>query len=180
MIRNVLLAALCVVVIADTGCRRSVGGWDPERLTQAEETVSTFLEKDPALRKFFDAAWGYAVFPTVAKGAVGIGGAHGKGVLFEQDEAVGGTTLTQATVGLQLGGQAYSEVIFFEDEEAINRFKTGKFEIAAQATVVAVTLGASADLAYSSGVAVVTMAKGGLMYEASIGGQKFSYDPFEK
>jgi lipid-binding SYLF domain-containing protein len=169
-----------MLVIGSIGCRRGVGGWDPERLTEAEETVGVFKQKDPELKKFFDQASGYAVFPTVAKAAVGVGGARGKGVVFENEKAVGEATLTQATIGFQLGGQAYSEIIFFEDQEALDRFKAGKFEVAAQATAVAVTVGASVNLAYSGGVAIVTMAKGGLMYEASVGGQKFSYEPFEE
>jgi hypothetical protein len=153
-----MVATLCLFVIVTVGCHGRVGGWNPEQLTEAEETVSMFKQKDPGMKKFFENAWGYAVFPTVAKGGMGVGGAHGKGVVFEKNEAVGKTTVTQASIGFQLGGQAYSEVVFFQ----------------------AVTVGASADLAYSGGVAVVTMVKGGLMYEASVGGQKFSYDPFKE
>jgi lipid-binding SYLF domain-containing protein len=180
MIRSLLVATLCLFIIVTVGCHHRVGGWDPEQLTQAEETVSMFKQKDPGMKKFFENAWGYAVFPTVAKGAMGVGGAHGKGIVFEKNEAIGRTTVTQATIGFQLGGQAYSEIVFFQNREAIDRFKAGKFEIAAQASAVAVTVGASADFAYSGGVAVVTMVKGGLMYEASVGGQKFSYDPLKE
>ena len=180
MIRSFLVVPLCLIVIATIGCHHRVGGWNPEQLTDAEKTVSLFKQKDPGTKKFFANARGYAVFPTVAKGAVGVGGAHGKGILFEMNEAIGRTAVTQVTIGFQLGGQAYSEVVFFRNKEAIDRFKAGKFEIAVQASAVAVTVGASADLAYSGGVAVVTMAKGGFMYEASIGGQKFSYDPFNE
>jgi lipid-binding SYLF domain-containing protein len=178
MIRSIRIAACLTLLACVVGAQHSVGGWDPEELQNAEETVGEFKEKDPGLGKFFSGAAGYAVFPTVAKGAIGIGGARGKGIVFEAGKPIGKTTVTQVTVGFQWGGQAYSEVVFFENEKSLKRFKEGNFEVAAQASAVAATVGASADLAYSGGVAVVTMAKGGLMYEASIGGQKFSFSPF--
>jgi lipid-binding SYLF domain-containing protein len=153
-----------------------VGGYDAEVLENANNTIEMILEKDPGLQAFFDKAYGYAVFPSVGKGAVGIGGAHGNGTVFEQGNPVGKTTLTQFTIGFQFGGKYYSEIIFFEDEETLELFKTSRFELAAQVSAVAITLGASADLAYSGGVAIVTIEKGGLMYEASVGGQKFGYE----
>jgi len=136
-----------------------------------------FIDVDPGMQWWFDNAYGYAIFPSVGKGAIGIGGARGKGYVYEQGELVGESTLTQVTVGFQLGGQAYREVIFFKDQTAMNDFKRGNFELSAQASAVALTAGASGDIAYSRGVAIVTIAKGGLMYEASVGGQKFDYDP---
>ena len=178
MVRLFKVAALCLSMPVLANCQHNVGGWDPDDLKNAEETVATFKKKDEDLGKFFESARGWVVFPTVAKGAIGIGGAHGKGVVFQNGNPIGRSTVTQVTIGFQLGGQAYSEIVFFEDKEAMDRFKEGNFEFAAQASVVAATVGASADLAYSGGVAVVTMAKGGLMYEASIGGQKFSYDAY--
>jgi len=143
------------------------------------ETIALFKNKDRGLIAYFNEAYGYAVFPTVGKGAMFIGGAHGSGEVFKKGRLIGTTSLTQLTVGLQLGGQAYSEVIFFENKKTLNDFTTGNFEFSAQASAVAVTAGASADAAYSNGVAVFTMAKGGLMYEASIGGQKFSFKHLE-
>jgi lipid-binding SYLF domain-containing protein len=119
------------------------------------------------------------VFPSVGKGAIGVGGAHGSGELIVGGKAIGKCTLTQVTVGFQLGGQSYSEVIFFEQQNTIEGFKNGDFSFAAQASAVAVTAGASANAAYRNGVAVFTRAKGGLMYEASIGGQKFSFDAYK-
>ncbi len=139
--------------------------------------IARFKEKDPDMAKVFADAYGYAVFPTVGKGAIGIGGARGKGDVFERGVRIGRSTLTQVTVGFQFGGQAYSEVIFFKDKTALDDFKRGNFEFDAQASAIALTARASRDLAYNRGVAIVTMAKGGLMYEASIGGQKFSYKP---
>jgi len=139
--------------------------------------IAEFTKADPGLQKFFDDAFGYAVFPSVGKGAIGIGGARGKGWVYRRGTLRGETTLTQVTIGFQLGGQAYREVIFFKDKTAFDDFTRGNFELSAQASAVAVTAGVSADLKYNGGVAIVTMAKGGLMYEASVGGQKFSYKP---
>ncbi len=154
----------------------SVGEWDPEALENANNTIKSYVEKDPELETFFDKAYGYAVFPTIGKGAIGIGGAHGRGTVFEQGNPVGKTSMTQITIGLQFGGQAYSEIIFFENKEVLDLFKTSRYELNAQASAVAVTLGVSADLSYTDGVVIVTMSKGGLMYEASVGGQKFEYE----
>jgi lipid-binding SYLF domain-containing protein len=123
---------------------------------------------------------GYAVFPTVGKGAIGVGGARGKGWVYQGGVIVGKATLTQVTIGLQLGGQAYSEIVFFQTRQALDNFKLGHLKLDAQASAIALTARASADLAYRNGVAIVTMAKGGLMYEASVGGQKFSYTPVGK
>ena len=145
--------------------------------SDAASVIAKFKEKDSGMAKVFADAYGYAVFPTVGKGAIGIGGARGKGEVFEGGRLIGKSTLTQVTIGLQLGGQAYSEVILFKDKTALDDFKRGNFELNAQASAIALTARASRDLAYNKGVAIVTMGKGGLMYEASVGGQKFTYKP---
>lgn len=155
-----------------------IGGWDPEAVEKAEETKKDFLEKDPGMKAFFGEAYGFVIFPSIGKGALGVGGAHGKGTMFKDDMPHGEAKMTQVTIGFQAGGQAYSEVIFFEDKESFDRFTKSKYEFAAQVSAVAATLGASADVAYEDGVAVFTMVKGGLMYEASVGGQKFKYKSF--
>jgi lipid-binding SYLF domain-containing protein len=144
---------------------------------------------------FFGKAYGYAVFPTIGKGGMVIGGAYGKGRVYEHDRYVGDTSMTQLSVGFQLGGQAYSQIIFFEDKRAFDEFTGGNFEFGAQASAVAITAGAQAAAttsgssagasggrkdattvgAYYKGMAVFTVATGGLMYEASVSGQKFSY-----
>ena len=142
--------------------------------------IAKFKQKDPGLAKVFASAAGYAVFPTVGKGGIGIGGARGKGWVYDHGRLIGRSTLTQVTIGFQLGGQAYSEVVFFKDQEALDNFKLGHLKLDAQASAIALTARASADLAYRNGVAIVTMAKGGLMYEASVGGQKFSFKPLAK
>jgi lipid-binding SYLF domain-containing protein len=154
--------------------------WDPRKADKLEKGASTakaeLLADDPTMQAFFDSAAGYVVIPTVGKAGFGIGGARGTGLLYEKSKPTAIVTLTQLTIGFQWGGQAYSEFLFFEDAKALEHFKGGNFELGAQASAVAITLGASADVDYSNGVAIFTRAKGGLMYEASVGGQKFSVD----
>lgn len=132
---------------------------------------------DSTLGPVLNASAGYAVFPKVGKAAAGVGGAYGKGVLYEHGRAVGYCDLTQATVGMQLGGQTYTQIIAFETKKAVETFKEGNFRFAAQATAVALKSGAGANAKYKDGVAVFTMDEAGLMYEAAVGGQKFSYQP---
>ena len=156
-----------------------VQAWSPDSSDKLELAVAQALitakDKDPSLEKWFKEAHGYAVFPTVGKGGIGIGGAHGKGIVIKNDKTVATTSLSQLTIGFQLGGQVYSQFILFKDETAFSNFSRGNFEMGAQVSAVAVTLGASADANYDGGVAVFTIAEGGLMYEASVGGQKFKY-----
>lgn len=137
---------------------------------------SEFIKSDPLMKGLFDKASGYVIFPNVGKGGLGIGGAAGNGAVYEHGKAVGMAKLSQLSIGFQAGGQAYREVIFFESKKELERFKDSRFEFAAQASAVAVTSGASANVKYTDGVMVFTMQKGGLMYEASIGGQKFSFN----
>lgn len=148
-----------------------------QKQKEAEQTIELFKKTDPDLKKFFEQAVGYAVFPTVGKGGLGVGGARGTGLVYEKGKLIGEATLTQVTVGFQLGGQAYSELIFFETPEALEAFKASKFAMSAQVSAVAAAEGASRNAKYQLGVAVFTMAKGGLMYEASVGGQKFKFRP---
>jgi len=141
------------------------------------ETIAMFKQKDPNLKTFFAEAYGYVVFPTVGKGGIGIGGAYGKGDVYEQGKWIGTASLKQVSIGFQLGGQSYSEIIFFKDKKALDAFTGGSYELSAQASAVAVKAGASSDAVYDNGLAIFTLAKGGLMYEASVAGQKFSYEP---
>jgi lipid-binding SYLF domain-containing protein len=151
-----------------------------EEHADVAEVIAKFKQKDPEMAEIFAKAAGYVVFPTVGKGGIGIGGARGKGWVYEHGKLIGKSTLTQVSVGFQLGGQAYSEVVFLQTEAAVANFKLGHLKLDAQASAVALTARAAADLAYRNGVAIVTMAKGGLMYEASVGGQKFSFTPIGK
>ena len=156
----------------------------PAAKVAAQEDVPPVIAKvkakDPGMEKIFSDAVGYAVYPTVGKGGLGLGGAHGNGWVYEGGRLIGKSSLTQVTVGFQFGGQAYSEIVFFQTRQALDNFKLGHLKLDAQASAIAVTARASADLAYRNGVAIVTMAKGGLMYEASVGGQKFSFKPVDK
>lgn len=137
--------------------------------------LAKLKEKDPGMEKILADAAGYAVFPSVGKAAVGVGGAHGKGVVYDHGKRVGRSTLSQVTIGLQLGGQEYSEVVIFKDQAALDNFRKGKLKLNGQASAVVVKERVSVDLAYRDGVAIVTIPKGGIMAEASVGGQKFSF-----
>jgi len=141
------------------------------------QAILAIKRADPGIEAFFDNAAGYAVFPGVGKGGFVVGGAYGKGLVIVDEKVDGYTSMTQATVGLQIGGQKYAQFIFFKDDVAIAHFRRGNFEFGAQASAVAITAGASADASYDGGVAVFTHAAGGLMVEGSVGGQKFTYEP---
>ena len=147
---------------------------------------------------FFNNSYGYALFPSIGKGGIGIGGAHGKGKVYAGGAVVGKSAMTQLSIGLQLGGQVYSQIIFFQDKRAFDDFTSGNFEFSAEASAVAITAAASAQSStaggtsagasggkndastvsagYKKGMAVFTVAKGGLMYEAALAGQKYSYE----
>jgi lipid-binding SYLF domain-containing protein len=146
-------------------------------LQEAHDAVAAMKKADPGLKKFFDKAAGYAIFPNVAKGGLVVGGAGGSGFVFEHGKATGRATLSQVTIGAQIGGQAYSEIVFFETKETLAAFKKGEWTMAAQVSAVALKAGASADADYKEGVAVFTLSKGGAMAEASVGGQKFGFEP---
>ena len=160
-----------VVVLAPSSARAET------TITDANDAVARLRKVEPGLKRFFEKSAGYVVFPEIAKGGFIVGGAGGSGYLFEKGKAVGKATLSQATVGAQIGGQAYIEIIFFENAEALEGFKKGEWTMAAQVSAVAVTAGAAKNASYNHGVAVFTLIKGGAMAEASVGGQKFSYEP---
>lgn len=161
------------------------------------DTINVF-KKSNATKPFFKSCYGYAVFPTVGKGGIGIGGAYGKGRVYKKGKVTGNVSLAKLSVGFQLGGQAFSEIIFFQDKRAYTEFISGNFEFDASASAVVITAGAQAKagtegatagasagpatgeyatINYSKGMAVFIHTKGGLMYEAAIGGQKFSFTP---
>ncbi|WP_244325816.1 YSC84-related protein [Shewanella aestuarii] len=159
------------------------------------EAITNF-QKAAETQAFFNTAYGYAIFPTVGKGGFGIGAAYGKGRVYKGGMHTGNSSLSQLSVGFQIGGQAYSEIIFFKDAKAYNDFTSGSFEFTAQASAVAINLGASAQVgttgnsasagqggsnhtaaaSYMNGMAIFTAAKGGLMYEAALAGQSFTFD----
>jgi lipid-binding SYLF domain-containing protein len=145
-------------------------------IADATTAKAEFIKTDPKMAGNFETAYGYVIFPNIGKGAVGVGGASGNGVAYEQGAKIGMAKLTQVTIGFQLGGQSYREVIFFESKKDMDRFKENRVELSAQVSAVAAASGASANAKYVEGVMVFTMQKGGLMYEASVGGQKLKYE----
>lgn len=189
MNRMVVSMVISTLVLSGCAVSETSTGWDPSRSARADgqvansvvvaETIANFKNADPGIQRFFDNAQGYAVFPTVGKGGITVGAAYGKGEVYERGRLIGYSSIAQLTIGLQLGGQAYSEIIFFRDRSDLNDFRQGNFEFGAQASAVAVTAGASANAGYSNGVAVFTLAKGGLMYEATVAGQKFTFTAAE-
>ncbi|MGB5726413.1 MAG: lipid-binding SYLF domain-containing protein [Thiogranum sp.] len=155
----------------------ALAGWDPNKPDEVQEAIAAFKATDPELNTFFDKAHGYAVFPSVGKAGMGIGGAYGKGVVYEQGEEIGSTTLKHISMGFEFGGESYREIIFFQDKKTLDDFKQGNYELGAQASAVAIKKGASKNADFDKGVAVFTQTKGGLMFDASVGGQKFTFEP---
>ena len=153
---------------------------DKQLVEDSKKGIKDFIHTDSLMKQLFKSAYGYVVFPNVGKGAIGVGGASGGGIVYEKGAIIGKAQMTQVTVGFQFGGQAYREVIFFQSKEPLDRFKDNKFEFSAQASAVAATAGASGNAKYTEGILIFTQQKGGLMYEASVGGQKFKYTPFTK
>jgi lipid-binding SYLF domain-containing protein len=170
---------------------------NPVQADKYTDTVNVF-KKSEAVQPFFKNAYGYAVFPTVGKAGIGIGGSYGTGQVYQGGKVTGEVSLIKGSIGWQLGGQAFSQMIFFEDKRAYDEFTSGNFEFDATASAVAITAGAQASAgtegasagasagpatgaqaktSYHKGMVVFTHAKGGLMYEASIGGQKFTFKP---
>jgi len=139
------------------------------------QQVTQKFQDSKSSSDFFKTCYGYAIFPSVGKGGFGIGGAYGSGRVYIGKKLVANTSVSQITFGFQFGGQAYSQIMFFKDANAFSTFKTGNFELGAQASAVAITAGVAVNADYDKGIAIFTMAKGGLMYEASVGGQKFDY-----
>lgn len=154
-----------VTVLVLLGSASALAASDDALVSDANATIQTFKSKDP-------------MFPTIAKGGFIVGGAGGDGILFVGGKPVGRVSMGQGSIGLQLGGQTYSEVVFLENPSTLADFKNGNFQLDAQATAVALSAGASADGNHARGVAVFTLTKAGLMYEAAVGGQKFTFHPF--
>jgi lipid-binding SYLF domain-containing protein len=148
---------------------------DQRIIDAAAEAKEDFVKADGLLKNMFRDAYAYVVFPSVGKGGLGVGGAMGNGAVHEKGKLVGMAKLMQLNIGFQAGGQSYREVIFFEDADVFERFKNDKVQLAAQASAVIATEGAAASAKYTNGVMIFTQVKGGLMYEASVGGQKFDF-----
>ena len=145
----------------------------------SKEAIQILRGKDPKLQEWLEDAYGYVIFPSVGKLGIGLGGAFGRGEVYEKGIFVGEARLSQGSLGLQFGGQAYTEIIFFENGQKLQNFKEGVFSLSAQTSVVIAKKGAAASARYEGGIAVFTVTKGGMMIEASIGGQRFKFIPKE-
>jgi lipid-binding SYLF domain-containing protein len=174
---GILAVYICATIITVGGCSTVPKSPEAKDVLSSEvrETLALFKEKDPGIQKFFDRSYGYAVLPKVFKGGFWVGGAHGKGEVFENHQMVGYCSMNQATIGFSFGGEFFREIIFFRDAEEFENFKKGNYAFSAQATGVALTAGAAVKADYERGVAVFVIADAGLMVDASLGGQKFNY-----
>lgn len=176
IIRRILFLPLMLALLLSAGCASTPS--NDTLISESLAALTSMVDRDSGLQRWVDQAYGYAVFPNIGKGGFWIGGGFGRGIVFEQGNPVGRTTVSQATIGAQIGAQSYSQVIFFRDRTALRHFQGEKFRFSAQATAIAATEGRAATTSYSSGVAVFNHARGGLMAEASVGGQKFRYWSF--
>lgn len=143
----------------------------------AQQTIATFKQKDPGIESFFHNSAAYAVFPTVGGGAFIVGGAHGKGIVYQNGQPIGETTVTKGTIGAQVGGESYSELIFFQNPQALQQFKQGNFEWSGSVNAVGANSSVGAATNYRNGVAVFTTSRKGLMAKAAVGTQKFTFQP---
>ena len=173
---SIALVLACLLSGACSNYHENEANPPESRETHARYTIDRLKESAPHIQRFFDSCVAYAVFPEIDKGAAGVGGAHGKGVVYQNGHVIGYVTVSQASLGAQLGGQTYSEVIFFHSNHELDNLKENKLEFDAQASAVAASSGASANADYAHGVAIFTLDEKGLMFEASVGGQKFSYE----
>lgn len=172
-----IVIVLAALVIGSSAIGQSTRK-EKKLVQDCQGAKADFINTDGLMKSLFTNAYGYVIFPNVGKGGIGIGGAAGNGIVYERGRIIGKAKLTQINFGFQFGGQAYREVIFFETKADLDRFRENKIEFSAQASAVAVTAGVSANVKYKEGVMIFTQQKGGLMYEASIGGQKFSFTAF--
>ncbi len=157
----------------------SLAAWDPAKVEGRDEAtrqaLQDFMNSDPSLKRYFDEAYAYAVFPKVGSGAFIVGGTHGKGEVFEQGKVVGEARITAVSVGLSIGGKTFSEIIFFRNKDVLERFKSGKLDFGAGVSALAATSGAAATSVWNDDIAVFTRGEEGLMVDASLAGQKFTY-----
>ena len=177
--RSILGMTLLGVILL--GCSPVPNKTEGKAVLEAEvqEAIALFKQADPEIQRFFNESAGYAVIPKIFKGAVLVGGAYGKGRLYENGQMTGYCSLSQGTLGFSFGGEFFREIIFFHRSVDVTLFKWEEFTLSAQATAVAMTAGAAAKTDYRDGMAVFVMADSGLMVDASIGGQKFNFIPLD-
>jgi lipid-binding SYLF domain-containing protein len=176
-VSSILLAALAVSALPLVGCESTpeTPAEQQAMRSDARAALLKMYDRDPSLRSVVENAYGYAIFPNVGKGGLIAGGAHGTGEVFEQGRLVGYATLTQATIGAQIGGQSYDELIVFQDEPTFRKFQSNQYSPAANATAVALKSGTGAGTSFENGTATFILPTSGLMAEASIGGQSYTY-----
>lgn len=151
---------------------------DKRLLADCNNARDEFIKSDGLMKNLFNSAHAYVIFPNIGKGAWGIGGATGNGIVFVRGIAIGTAKITQITIGFQAGGQSYRETIFFENETSLEEFKNNNLEFSAQASAIIAKEGASANVKFKNGILVFTQPKTGFMYEASVGGQKFKFKSY--
>ena len=146
-----------------------------ELISDSKDAKAEFLKGDPSMEKLFASSYGYAIFPKIGKGALIIGGSGGNGTVYEKGKTIGMAKMAQVSIGAQIGGESFREVIFFQNKEALDRFKKNKVEFSADITAIAVKAGNSRNAQFTDGVVVFTQSMGGLMAAVAVGGQKFTY-----
>lgn len=171
---RIMTPAICALVLIS-----ACAAWADEDLkAESKQAIANFKNADSSLATYFADSAGYAVFPSVGKGGFIVGGARGKGIVFDKGgNMIGQSTMTQANIGAQAGGQTFAQVIFFQTPEALNNFKSGKFSLGADISAVVAKEGASKAAKFRQGVAVFALPTRGLMVQATVGGQKFSFQP---
>jgi lipid-binding SYLF domain-containing protein len=175
------LTLVSLVLAAMVGCgdkpKEMTGSQKVQLDNEARAAIDQFRKADPGIEKFFSTAYAYAIFPDVKAGAMVVGGAHGEGAVFRNGVLIGYADVSKADVGAQVGGQSYSQLVFFENAASFGEFTRGTMELDAKASAVAASHGASTAASYQRGVLVFSMTQSGLMVQAAIGGQKFRYTP---
>lgn len=176
------LAAVLALMFGVAGCATAPKTQAEKRslVGEADAAVASMIARDPSLRDVIDDAAGYAIFPDVGKGGVIVGGAYGRGIVYERGRPTGFAELNQGSVGAQLGAQSYSQLIVFENDAALNRLKSGDFDLGAEASAVALKAGAAKAATFQGGAAVFQMSRGGLMAAAAINGQKLNFEPMDR
>lgn len=177
--KQTFIISAALLAFAAAGCKTAPQKPESKKVldAQVQEAVSIFKTKDPSINAFFIKSYGYAVLPKIFKGGFWIGGAYGRGEVFEQNAETGYCDMSQATIGFSFGGEFFREIVFFRDKSDLENFKAKEYTFAAQAIAVAATAGAAAKADYKNGMAVFIMADKGLMVDASVGGQQFTYVP---
>ncbi len=178
-ILSCIIISTLIATLAFTGCATAprTAQERAQLAANVDSTKQAFLQRDPTMQALFNDAYAYAVFPRITKGGVGVGGAHGLGMAYKGGKFSGYCSITQGTIGAQLGGQEFRQILFFNNQASFDRFQAGEMELAAQASAVAAAEGAAAVAKYEHDIMIFTMTTTGLMFEASVGGQRFQYTP---